>query len=329
MTDRLTFIDEMRGIAILTVVIDHIYLPHTSEGIMHPIASIIYSFHMSFFFFISGYINQKTNKINSKGCYNFISKKATSLLIPYLFWLLIAPLFINNSFPSTIQELIARFSFFPNKHYWFLPTLFIFMMLYLIGNKLIKTNKAILLVSTLSIGCFCICGFLFHQYFLFIYGIYWFSFLFGSFLSQNKLLEEFITKKIIFGISALLLCIAWKFYPIEINNPTWRPFLNIILSFFCSLLGSISLLNFFRKVQLPLIIQKYLQEMGKYSLIIYVVPITLLPKDFIFSSTISATLTNLIILFIAVLQTLISYTFGRIIYEIPFLSYIMFGKKAR
>lgn len=135
MTDRLTFIDEMRGIAILTVVIGHIYLPHTSEGIMHPIASIIYSFHMSFFFFISGYINQKTNKINSKGCYNFISKKATSLLIPYLFWLLIAPLFINNSFPSTIQELIARFSFFPNKHYWFLPTLFIFMMLYLIGNK--------------------------------------------------------------------------------------------------------------------------------------------------------------------------------------------------
>ena len=69
--------------------------------------------------------------------------------------------------------------------------------------------------------------------------------------------------------------------------------------------------------------------MGKYSLIIYVVPITLLLKDFIFSSTISATLTNLIILFIAVLQTLISYTFGRIIYEIPFLSYIMFGKKAR
>lgn len=81
---RLDYIDRMKGLAILSVVLGHIYLPYTTEGAMHPIAKIIYSFHMSFFFFLSGFINQKTNAISTKGWMNYIYKKFNSLLIPAL-----------------------------------------------------------------------------------------------------------------------------------------------------------------------------------------------------------------------------------------------------
>lgn len=130
---------------------------------MHPVSCMIYSFHMSFFFFISGYINQKTHSIDDKGWQYFISKKATSLLIPYIFWLLIAPLFLQNLYPTTFLSFIELFKFFPNQHIWFLPTLFIFMLLFLIGYKIIGNRtegniKYELFLSILSICIWCISG---------------------------------------------------------------------------------------------------------------------------------------------------------------------------
>lgn len=160
-----------------------------------------------------------------------------------------------------------------------------------------------------------------------IYGIYWFSFLFGNFFAKYPKVQDFFCKKSIYGISALLLCFAWKFYPLEANGVAWKSFVNLALSFLCSLCGCIAIFNFFLKVRLPNWISKYLQEMGKYSLVIYVVPIVLFPKGFVFPEFIPSTLISLMILAIGILHTLISYTFGRIIFEIPYLRYIMFGKK--
>lgn len=322
----------MKGLAILSVVLGHIYLPYTVEGATHPIASIIYSFHMSFFFFLSGFVNQKTNAISTKGCMNYVCKKFNSLLIPYLFWLIIAPLFLYNSYPTNLQSLKELFQFFPNRHIWFLPTLFIFMMLYLVLYKLISKTKANklqleILFEIISISCWGICGLIFNQYHLIIYGIYWFSFLLGNAISKYQSLNIFITTKSFYGISTLILCLAWKFYPLEANGVAWKSFINITLSFICSFCGSITIYNFFRKAQIPRWIQSYLQEIGKFSLVIYVVPIIFLPKEFLFPKYIPETLINLCILAIGVLHTSISYAFGRIIFEIPYLRYIMFGKK--
>lgn len=334
---RLTYIDAMRGLAILLVVLGHIYIPYTSESNMHPVNCMIYSFHMSFFFFISGYINQKTHSIDNRGWRYFIYKKATSLLIPYIFWLLIAPLFLYNSYPTSFSSLIELFKFFPNQHIWFLPTLFIFMFLFLIGHKIIEKRsvwgkletyyKFELFLSLLSIGIWSISGLIFHQYHLIIYGIYWFSFLFGNFLSKYPEMQDFLVKKSIYGISASLLCLAWKFYPLDANGIAWKSFINLALSFLCSLFGCITIFNFFFKIRIPNWISKYFQEMGKYSLVIYVVPIVLFPEGFVFPEIIPSTLINLLILAIGILHTLISYTFGRIVFEIPYLRFIMFGKK--
>ena len=78
MEKRLDYIDKLRGFAIILVVLGHLYLPNTKEGNLHPMAEMIYSFHMPLFFFISGYLCEVTHKIDKIGYLNFLKKKITS-----------------------------------------------------------------------------------------------------------------------------------------------------------------------------------------------------------------------------------------------------------
>ena len=328
MTQRLDYIDEMKGLAILLVVLGHLFLPYTSEGQLHPWATIIYSFHMSFFFFLSGYINEKVNGIDLKGYPIFIKKKIQSLIIPFVFWSYFAQFFLNNYFPTTWDMIIEPLRIFPNRHYWFLPVLFFFFFFYAVKHFVDKKGtKYNLAFSIFSIGIFFLCGGIFNQYHLIIYGIYWASFLLGDYLSRYETFKSIMMKNSTFGVSVCILCIAWKLYPIHPTDSIWDSLMNLLLSLICSFTASISLYNFFKKVSLPKWIKKYFSEMGKFSLVIYVVPIKLLPYGFVFDNNLTTLCISLMILFIGIIHTMISYTVGRIIFEIPYLRYITFGKK--
>ena len=54
MKSRVKYIDAMRGLAILTVVIGHLVQRNIGGGTSHPLFDLIYSFHMPLFFFICG-----------------------------------------------------------------------------------------------------------------------------------------------------------------------------------------------------------------------------------------------------------------------------------
>lgn len=318
----------MKGLAILLVVLGHLFMPYTQESHLHPWNTIIYSFHMSFFFFLSGYINEKVNGIERIGTFNFIKKKFNSLIIPFLFWSFITPIFLYNHIPATWNDFIEPFCIFPNKHYWFLPVLFFFMTLYPIKHRFEKKGiKYDLYFSMTSIGIFLVGGGITYQYHLIGYGIYWASFLLGDYLSKYESFRNEMMKNNVYGLSAVILCLAWKFYPIYPTETIWQSMSNLLLSFTCSFTASIVLYNLFRKAVIPAYIKKYLSEMGKFSLVIYVVPISLLPKSFIFPNALPDMIINLSILSLGILHTILSYIFGRIVFEIPYLRYIMFGKK--
>lgn len=139
MRNRLDYIDEMKGFAILLVTMGHIYLPYTQESHNHPIAQMIYSFHMAFFYFLSGFILAKTYGRNKIGDKIFILKKLQTLLLPWLSFSLIVPFFLHRGTNYTFD--FDKLLFYPVNGYWFLPLLFIFMVMWLLVNRSISKAK--------------------------------------------------------------------------------------------------------------------------------------------------------------------------------------------
>lgn len=326
---RLEYKDEMQGLAIFLVVLGHFVGPHT-YGNTYPLTEIIASCHMSFFFFLSGYINDKTNHIKDRGTMAYIKKKAQALLIPFLFWSYIAVFFKDDFIPTTLSEWVEPLLVFPNRHFWFLPVLFIFSIIYLLMNKLIASRSigwgriAFYAIPVLSFSFF---GFATHQYHLVIYGIYLASFFLGDYLSCNEQFRKFILRDGVYGLSATILFVAWKIYPLEANGVAWKSLVNLILSFVCSYTMCVFCYNFFRKVTLPTFFKRCLQEMGKMSLVIYVTPFVLLSPSFTFPDSYSETLINVISMLMTAIYVFMSYTWGMFIYQIPIVRFIMYGKK--
>lgn len=117
MNKRLDYIDVMRGIAILLVILEHCIAQLSNE-----LARLVLSFHMPLFFFISGMcINP-----NMGGVKNYIYKKAKSILVPQL---TLTATQIATAF--ILEVLLAHVHTWRQINYldylitWFLPVLFI------------------------------------------------------------------------------------------------------------------------------------------------------------------------------------------------------------
>lgn len=335
MKQHLPYVDEMKGFAILLVVMGHYFIPHTIERTNFPINTIIYSFHMSFFFFLSGYLLELTNDIKNRGGLRFIKKKSFSLLIPFLFWILIAPLFLNNPIPNySIDEVINRLNFYKNPiSYWFLGLLYLFMMTYAMRSKILSyLHKDGCLKAGITINCLTVLGLagigvILHEYQCIAYAIYLMSFFFGDLFYKSQTLQNLCTKKPVIGVCGILLCIIWKFYPLEANHDIVKSMINLIMYAISSISSCIVLFYLFTSVPYPFIIKRYFAEIGKMSLVIYVLPISLLPAGFIFPNWMPVTTISIIVLGISIVHTITSYVLGRILFEIPYLRFITFGKK--
>ena len=82
---RIAWIDIVRGIGILLVVLGHLETGFPER--------VIYAFHMPLFFFLSGYVHKIQNKYGA-----FLQKRSIHLLVPYVvFLLLLAPLELHHA----------------------------------------------------------------------------------------------------------------------------------------------------------------------------------------------------------------------------------------
>ncbi len=119
MGKRIDYLDYSKGIAIILVVLGHIF----NGG---NIKTYIYSFHIPLFFIISGYLFNYSN-INSFK--EFISKKTKVYLIPYLTFSIINILgyyiFSSLSFIVLRNNFLETIKFCGIGALWFLPVLFI------------------------------------------------------------------------------------------------------------------------------------------------------------------------------------------------------------
>ncbi len=217
MPNRIPWIDYAKAIGIVLVVYGHVAVGAMKAGIIddlpiHSISlSVIYTFHMPLFFFLSGLFF--FSSLDKKGGRGLLRSKLAVLIYPFVIWSL-----IDGGLGVALSEFTNRnsswvdiFSIFwvPRGQFWFLYTLFIIFTLSIpIFAKLPIPYYLLVL---------CIAGilYIFKNIVPQVYpwdtiAIYWVFFVFGICFSQIKI---FISKnnRIIFP-TALLVFIGSQWY---------------------------------------------------------------------------------------------------------------------
>ena len=147
---RLDYIDIMKGIGIILVVLGHI----SYNSIL---ITWIYSFHMPLFFLISGFLFYKSRKDG------FIKRKLVGLLTPYFcfslltyfYWLIIERNMrdnIENPFNVFLGIFIAYSgnNFIFNIVMWFLPCLLVTECLFFLLHKNLKPKYLLITIVFIS-----------------------------------------------------------------------------------------------------------------------------------------------------------------------------------
>lgn len=120
-TYRIRYIDIIKGIGILLIVLGHAYTnyPH--------IITAVYSFHIPLFFIISGVLFERNKAWNRRW---FIHKVRT-ILIPYVVWgaifqmfLLVLNLFGGNAIKGQFHDRVCIYIELASGAMWFLPVMF-------------------------------------------------------------------------------------------------------------------------------------------------------------------------------------------------------------
>ena len=150
MVKRIHYLDYAKGIAIILVVLGHIF----SGG---NIKTYIYSFHMPLFFIISGYL---FNYSNVKSFKEFINKKIKAYLIPYVTFSIINILgyYLLSGLSLIVlrNNLLETIIFCGIGALWFLPILFIaetiFMFCKFNNKKIIYSVLIFIGVSVISLS---------------------------------------------------------------------------------------------------------------------------------------------------------------------------------
>lgn len=151
MTNRIIWVDYGKAIAIYLVVVAHTALYKPAEG-------FIYTFHMPFFFFMSGYLFN-FGKYPSYAC--FAQRRFRQLIVPYmllnvmtyLLWLFILRKVGSDAGENigALSPLVAALTVNPkgmvhNVPLWFLAALFVVENLYYILYRNKKTRVAVTLL---------------------------------------------------------------------------------------------------------------------------------------------------------------------------------------
>ncbi|MDD6889869.1 MAG: acyltransferase [Bacteroidales bacterium] len=132
METRISYFDNMKGVAILLVVIGHIML--FSFGFEDSQLVIFLCFHMPVFFYISGFFAYKEVTSLRSLCERLI-KRGLTLLIPYVVFLCAWYIFAGRG--SEILEIAMG----GGGRYWFLYTLFVLSAFFLVYEYVIRRVK--------------------------------------------------------------------------------------------------------------------------------------------------------------------------------------------
>lgn len=272
MKDRLLYIDKFKGIAIFLVVCGHFIQYNVGDFEQNELFSIIYSFHMPLFMFISGYVTVKTTNIKIFENYPFfLRKKVIVLLVPFFSWqLIVLPFFFVRSVKVDIYQSLILLIKNPSSGLWFLWFLFFLVFIYsifLFFSDKLKVRygflKDVILCFTLLVMLFSIRHFELINY-IDSFILYFIFFFIGVFTGKYNFIKKFILNKNVFSISLLFFILLSGQY--EFANQSIQ---NLILKLVISLSAIISLYYLVNNFLFYKGIDSLIVTWGQNSLIIY------------------------------------------------------------
>ncbi len=142
MTSRIGYIDNLKGFAIILVVLGHLiqYITVPDNYLYDGLWRWIYSFHMQLFVMISG-MTARTHLLTFNDLKTVVSRRFVQLIIPFIVWTVIFSLsFRDFSFiPKAIID--------PGVGYWFLWDLFFISIAFSLAVVLHNQTRLNLLLS--------------------------------------------------------------------------------------------------------------------------------------------------------------------------------------
>lgn len=272
---RVDYIDVLKGIGILLVIIGH----HLLE--VNPIIAWINSFHMPMFFFVSGYLWK-----NKQSTIELVKNKAKSLLYPYFTLSAIVMVFhffwyniiFTKSVPetTTLKVLVLTISTFGYHAFWFIPCLFLSCLLFFFFSK---TRSRKIMFIGLVIAIVLIHTFYGEQIKLFVPYIYKYIFraiVATSFVflgNEFKNIDDIMSKSrqnlvwcasFIVSLFGIILMIVNKDY--AVTNLSVANIDNIVLFYITSISNTLFIYYTCKNIQVPF--KKFFTYMGRNSILI-------------------------------------------------------------
>lgn len=128
---RLIWVDSLKGILILLVVLGHCIATNIGNDSANKdyLWCLIYSFHMPAFIAVSGYLSYRKEAVPNKNLSTVFMRRFMQLMVPFFAWSAIFYLVSENSLNSYYHCILA-----PNETYWFLWALFFIVVLFSLAN---------------------------------------------------------------------------------------------------------------------------------------------------------------------------------------------------
>lgn len=266
---RVVWIDQLRGLAIILVVIGHL-IQFNGFGTNNPVFEIIYTFHMPLFFAISGFIAEKTTHIQTITLlFNFEKKKIIAIGLPWIIWgLVVSKCVFTSEWPKySIPEIIF---FLKNGGLWFLGDLLCLSIIYGVHKwayDILRNHCALSLILPFVVTIAITLGIIFLHIRAVNILLWSFSFYTGVILARYQKMFDFCLQKSI--VTFLLLIFVtfaghWNFDGTAIDD---------LYKLICSTCAIIVLFCFFMKwgAIINIRVNKMFSLFGRYSLCIYAV----------------------------------------------------------
>ena len=272
MLERDKWVDYAKGIGIILVVYGHVARGVANAGIKQDktlyilIDSIVYSFHMPLFFFLSGLFF--ISSLKKRGPYLFFENKVSTLFYPYVVWSVLqggTELILSNYTNGNITIVeVASLLWAPRAQFWFLYALFLVSLVGIViywqlPNKyyeLILLCSAFIYMGQKFFLFIPLIGFVVHNFVFVALGI--------TFFQKRKLFETY--HSYLLPVSLVLFVAAQWYFHIKLGlfYTSQEHWLTLLLAIF-SILFIISLSLFLSRFELT-----WLAFMGSSSLGIYV-----------------------------------------------------------